>query len=88
MTEFDDDVAFAVVRAIATTEGVEPHRLDYALHEYVATDAIRSLACSDCETWQLTFEVPGHLVAVDGTGEIRVDGEPVVETALDRSEVR
>lgn len=88
MTEFDDEVTIAVVEAIASTEGVEPHELDYSLHEYVATDAIRSLARSDRETWQLTFEVHRHLVAIDGTGEIRVNGEPVVETAFDVSEVR
>lgn len=80
-----DDVALAVVRAVAAVEGVEPHELDFSLHDYVATDAMRSLAAMDREEWELAFEVPDHTVTVDGTGAIRVDGELVHRSEAVRS---
>jgi len=83
-----DEFVLAVVEAIASAEGLEPHELDYSIHEFVATNAIQSLIRSDSERWQLTFEVPGHLVAVDGTGEIRIDGEVVEEIGVDVSEIQ
>ncbi|QLH85077.1 hypothetical protein HZS54_21865 [Halosimplex pelagicum] len=66
-----------IVRAVAAVEGVEPHELDFSLHEHVSTDAVRSLAAMDRGEWELAFEVPDHSVTVDGTGAIRVDGELV-----------
>ncbi|WP_415382362.1 HalOD1 output domain-containing protein [Halosimplex sp. TS25] len=79
MTE-PDDVTLELVGAIATVEGVEPHELDYSLHDYVATDAVREMARTDTDDWELTFEVPDHTVTVDGTGEIQIDGVTVRES--------
>lgn len=75
-----DDLALAIVRAIAAVEGVEPHELDYSLHDYVATDAVRSMAAMDHEEWELTVEVPDHVVTIDGSGTIGVDGETIHES--------
>lgn len=75
-----DSLPLAVVRAIAAVDGVEPHELGYSLHDYVATDAIHSMAEMDHENWEVTFEVPDHVVTVDGTGAISVDGERVHES--------
>jgi len=63
-----------IVRAIARAEGVPVHELDYSLHEYVATDAITALVESGHESWELTFDVPGHVVTVTGDGVIKIDG--------------
>ncbi|WP_459191353.1 HalOD1 output domain-containing protein [Halosimplex sp. J119] len=84
MTAFDD-VTLDLVGAIAAVEGIEAHDLDYSLHDYVATDAIRELVEADTEDWKLTFEIPDHTVTVDGAGEIRIDGETVPESEAVRS---
>jgi hypothetical protein len=81
-----DDIALGIVRAVAAVEGVEPHELDFSLHDYVATDAVRTLAAMDRQEWELTFEVPGHSVTVDGMGAIRVDGEMVHRSEPVRSD--
>lgn len=65
----------AIVRALARAEGVEVNELTYSLHEYVATEAITTLVESGHESWELTFEVPGHVVTLTGDGVIKVDGE-------------
>lgn len=81
-----DDIALAIVRSIAAAEGVEPHELDFSLHEYVSTDAVRSLAAMDHDRWELTVEVTDHTVTVDGSGEIRVDGDLVHRSEAVRSD--
>jgi hypothetical protein len=81
-----DDLVIDVVRALAAFEGVEPHELPYSLHNHVATDAIRSLADSDDDRWELTFDVPDHVVTVNGSGEIRIDGDLVRRSDALRSE--
>jgi len=81
-----DDLALELVRAIAVVEGVEPHELDFSLHDYVATDAIRSMADQEGRRWQITFEVPGHVVTVDDTGEIKIDGDAVRRSDAVQSE--
>ena len=84
-----DGLTLAVVRAIAVADGVEPHELDYSLHDYVATDAVRSMAATDNDDWKLTFEVPDHVVTLHGAGAIAVDGETVHESdALNREAPR
>ncbi|WP_209452121.1 HalOD1 output domain-containing protein [Halosimplex halophilum] len=81
-----DDIALNIVRAIAAVEGVNPHELDYSLHEHVSTDAVRSLAAMDHDDWELTFEVPDHTVTVDGRGAIGVDGELIGRSEAIRSD--
>jgi len=72
-----DDRVLDIVRAVAVVEGVEPHELEFSLHTHVDTDAIQSLTTGDTENWELTFEVPDHVVTIDGSGAIRVDGDTV-----------
>ncbi|WP_436929580.1 HalOD1 output domain-containing protein [Halosimplex halobium] len=81
-----DDIALNIVRAIAVVEGVEPHELDFSLHDHVSTDAVRSLAAMDHDDWKLTFEVPDHTVTVDGRGAISVDGDLVNRSETVRSD--
>lgn len=81
-----EGVTLELVRAIAAVEGVEPHEIEYSLHDYVATDAVRAMAESDSGDWELTFQVPGHAVTVENTGEIRIDGVPVRESDAVRSD--
>ena len=71
----DDNVVVAVVEAVATVEQVEPHELDYSLHDYIDTEAVTSLAAADRSNWSLTFQIPDHEVTITGEGEIRIDGE-------------
>ncbi|MFB6120801.1 MAG: HalOD1 output domain-containing protein [Halobacteriaceae archaeon] len=72
-----DAVIPIIIGAIADVEGCSPHDLDFTLYDHVDTNALRSLCASDQTDWKLTFEVPDHTVLVRGTGEVRVDGEPV-----------
>ena len=68
---------FRVVAAIAEVEGVEPDELEYTLHEHVHTGAIRGLVAGGYEQWELTFQVPGHVVSVRADDGVYVDGERV-----------
>jgi len=78
----DRDIIVDIATALARAEDVEPHRLEYQLHEYVDTDALAALLAMDNSDWRLTVTVAGHEVTLDGTGQIRVDGDLqyVVET--------
>jgi len=68
------DIVIDLVSALAEAEGVEPHELDYALEEYVDTDAVARLAAMGNSDWELTFHLPDHTVTLNGAGEIHVDG--------------
>lgn len=70
-----DSVVAELARTVAEVEGVEAHELDYSLYEYVDTEAICSLAAFDRPTWTLTFQLPRHEISLEGTGEIRIDGD-------------
>lgn len=78
----DRTIVVDIVTALAQAEGVEPHQLDYQLHEYVDTDAIEALVAMDNTDWRLTVTVADYEVTVDGSGRIRVDGDVqhVIET--------
>ena len=66
-----------VVHAIAEAEGVEPHELEYRLHDHVDTEALRGLVEGNYEDWALRFRVPGHHVCVRGGDAVYVDDERV-----------
>lgn len=78
----DTDLLYEVVSAIAHVEGRGPDELGYALHSYIDTEAVSSLAEMDHEQWQLEFEVPDHTVSIEGDGRIRVDGVVVRQATL------
>ena len=69
------DIVADVATALARAEGVEPYELDYQIHDYVDTDAVRQLTTMDNDDWRLTVTVAEHEVTIDGTGQIHVDGE-------------
>lgn len=69
----------ALVDALADADGVEAHELEFALDEYVDTDALQRLLESERTDWTLTFHVPDHEVSVSGDGTILVDGEVAAE---------
>lgn len=71
----DCDIIVDIATALARAEGIEPHELDYSLHEHVGTDALVELGEMDNTDWRLTIGIADHEVTVDGTGQIRVDGE-------------
>jgi hypothetical protein len=71
----EDDVLLSVVGAVAEAEGVEPHELDYALHDHVYTEALRGLVVGGYDDWELSFEVPGHEVTLRADDGIYVDGD-------------
>lgn len=76
------DVVVEVVRCIAEIENRSPHDLEYSLHDYIDTSALKSLVESPQPDWELTFHVPDHTVSVRGNGEIEVDGELMREADL------
>lgn len=82
----DQDILLDVVEALAEVEGVEPHELEYTLHEHVYTEAIRGLVEGEYAGWELTFQVPGHEVSLREDREIYVDGTLVRERDVDQFE--
>lgn len=76
-----------VVEAIAEVDGSSPHALGYSLHDHVETEAVNTLAASDHEGWELTFDVPEHTVTIRDGEQILVDGEVIRElSSPDRHE--
>lgn len=71
----EDDVLLSVVEGIAEAEGVEPHDLEYALHDHVYTEALRGLVEGGYDDWELSFGVPGHEVTLRADDGVYVDGE-------------
>ena len=71
----DRDIIVDIATALARAEGVEPHQLEYQLHEYVDTEALSGLMGMDNTDWRLTVTVADHEMTLDGTGRIRVDGD-------------
>lgn len=70
----EESVALRIIDAVADANGVDATELEYALHDYVDTDALRLLATHG-GTWSLSFETPDHHVTVTSEGLILVDGE-------------
>lgn len=62
-----------IAEAVAAVEGVDATDLEYALHDYVDTDALRLLTTNSRGSWQLAFELPDHDVTVTSDGAILVD---------------
>jgi len=82
----DRRVVLEVLDALAATEAVEPHELEFSLQEHVDTDSLERLAEMDDAEWTLTFSVPDHEVTVDSDGRILVDGEPTASDEVDKLE--
>jgi hypothetical protein len=68
-----ETVVVDIVEAVAQVEGVDAADLDYALHDYIDTEALGMLAAHDGAPWSLTFELPDHEVTVTSDGLILVD---------------
>jgi hypothetical protein len=71
----DRDSIVNIATALARAEGLEPHQLDYQIHEYVDTDALAALLAMDNSDWRFTVTIADHEVTLDGSGQIRVDGD-------------
>ena len=69
----DPSLTTTIAETVAEIEGVDAADLDYALHDYVDTDALRLLASHDGGVWRLAFELPDHDVTVTSDGTIFVD---------------
>lgn len=69
-----NEVGIEVVECIAQHEGVDPLDLDFALEEYIDTDALEALAGKPHSEWSLRFTVNGHTVEIDSEAGIVVDG--------------
>lgn len=80
------DIVIDIVTALAEVEGREPHELEYALEDYVDTDALTRLAAMENTDWEVSFRLPDHSVKLTGDGEIHVDGTLQKVTSLDPSE--
>ncbi|MFC7096377.1 HalOD1 output domain-containing protein [Halobaculum marinum] len=70
-------IPLAVVEAIATSRGVEPLELEFSLHDWIDGDVLNALSSLAGEDWHFEFVVDGQRVALDGGGDILVDGERV-----------
>lgn len=66
-----------IVNGITDVEGIEPEELDFSIHHYVSTDAIRLLVGHESDSWRLQFETRSHVVELTGNDDILVDGEEV-----------
>lgn len=82
----DRSLTLTIVDALAAVEHSAPQELEYSLHEYVDTAALRALSSMDRTGWELTFSVPDHRVTVSGDGRIHVDGDLVREVNQQRQQ--
>jgi hypothetical protein len=63
-----------IAMGLADAEGCDVAELDYALADYIDTDALSSLSIGPWSDWRLTFDIAGHTVIVDSEGFVSVDG--------------
>lgn len=68
-----NNLATAILHALARVEDISPTQLDYMLYYYIDTEALQGLEGHENATWELTFEVPNHEVTVTSDGDIIID---------------
>lgn len=69
----NNNLATAVLHALAHVEDISPTQLDYTLYHYIEIDALQGLEAHENATWELTFEVPNHEITVTSDDEIIID---------------
>lgn len=79
----NDEIIYELITAIAGVDGVEPTSMDYQLADYIDPDILYHVLSTDAKSCELHFEIPGHEVAVTGTGEIFIDDIRYQGGALD-----
>ncbi|MFB6080918.1 MAG: HalOD1 output domain-containing protein [Haloferacaceae archaeon] len=68
-----ESLTIKLAETVADLQGVDATELEYTLHDYVDTDALRLLANQGRGSWRLSFELPDHDVTVRSDGTILVD---------------
>lgn len=74
MMEHNDEVIFEILSALAGVDDKEPSDIEYDLSEYINPIAVGNLFVTPGVYWELSFEVPRHVVTVTHTGEVFIDG--------------
>lgn len=67
----DDSPSLAVVRAVASREGVAPEELPEPLYDSIESDALDDLL--ETGPGRVRFEYLGYEVTVRGTGDVELE---------------
>lgn len=71
----DSKITDRIIERIAKNERRDPAELELILQEHISTDALRTLADHESDSWRLQFETESHVVEISRDGTILVDGE-------------